>query len=675
MSNLLLRVDDVSVSIATSDATIRPLDRVSFDIRAGETFVLLGESGCGKSMTALSLMRLLPDTASVDHGRILLGEEDLLTLPESGMRSVRGGKLAMIFQEPGTSLNPVLSIGTQLREVIRAHRELADDALDTEAIRLLQAVGIPEPARRLAEYPMQLSGGQKQRVMIAMAIAGEPELLIADEPTTALDVTIQAQVLALLAELQRSRGMGMLLITHDLGVVAQVADRVGVMYAGELVEIATREQFFTAAAHPYSRKLFEALPEGQRGSGPLATIAGSVPPLDREFHGCRFAERCPHRHARCDEVAPQWYVGPQGQQVRCHLYDGADHKLENIAQAAAPVVTPKRDEAATPLLEVRDLRVYYPIRRGLLQRVVGHVKAVDGIDLALHAGKTLALVGESGCGKTTTGKALLNLIPATSGELHFEGKLLDRRKTDDWQAARRHLQMVFQDPFGSLNPRMRVAEIIEEGLLALGIESSRDARQARVREVVGRVGLRADMLDRYPHEFSGGQRQRIAIARALAVQPKLIICDEPTSALDVSVQAQVLNLMRELQASLGLAYLFITHNISVVEYLADEIAVMYQGRIVEQGPAESVLRDPQHPYTKVLLAAAPSIAAGRRPKEVSAVRNDDAAAARKTPTGCAFLPRCPQAEAQCHVETPALVRCKKGQRVACHLIHHIPDGS
>jgi peptide/nickel transport system ATP-binding protein len=679
----LLRVNKLSVTIdvarADSITHIRPLEQMSFELHAGETLVLLGESGCGKSMTALSLMRLLPEGGRITGGGIQLHGKELCELSEAEMRAVRGGEMAMIFQEPGTSLNPVLSVGTQINEVLAAHRNLHGAAARDEAERLLQIVGIPDAARRLNEYPMQLSGGMKQRVMIAMALAGEPEVLIADEPTTALDVTIQAQVLALLADLQRQRGMGMLLITHDLGVVAQVADRVGVMYAGELIEVATREQFFAAPAHPYSRKLFEALPEGRRDGGPLATIPGSVPPLDRAFAGCRFVERCPNRLVRCETVIPQWQNTSSGQQVRCHLYDpGEPTTIPDVARnednAQNPGMPSPSSEDNLPLLEVRDLHVYFPVKRGLLQRTVGYVKAVDGVSFTLRAGKTLALVGESGCGKTSAGKALLNLIAASEGEILFHGNRLDPARPRDWRAARRELQMVFQDPFGSLNPRMRVVEIVEEGLVALDLERDALKRRQRVEQIVSQVGLRADMLDRYPHEFSGGQRQRIAIARALAVNPQLIVCDEPTSALDVSVQAQVLNLMRELQTRLGLSYLFITHNIGVVEYLADEIAVMYLGRIVEYGSAEVVLHHPQHPYTQALLAAAPRIAAGREPKAgAAATVGGDLPSSANQPVGCHFHTRCPRADARCRLEAPALERSAQGQWVSCHFVPHARD--
>jgi peptide/nickel transport system ATP-binding protein len=597
----LLSVKNLTVQIGSG----RPVDDVSFAIQAGKTFALLGESGCGKSMTALALMRLLPPAARLISGTAdyaaTEGSQQLMTLTEAEMRRMRGGGIGMIFQEPATSLNPVMSIGRQIEEVLELHLDLRGAPARRRARELLEAVGIPEAERRLDEYPFQLSGGMKQRAMIAMALAGEPELLIADEPTTALDVTIQAQVLDLLKQLQRERNMGMLLITHDLGVVERMADHVGVMYAGQLVEVAPREQFFAHPAHPYSQKLFAALPERAGRGQRLTTIPGLVPPLDTQHVGCRFAPRCSDALADCNTVAPAWYEQGDGQQVRCHLFDPA-------YQAAAKIINPPPplDETPTPrpaasLLEVRDLKVHFPIRKGLLQRTVGHVPAVDGISFSLQSGRTLALVGESGCGKTTAGKAILQLVQPTAGSVQLGGVELSGLRGAELKPLRAQAQMVFQDPFASLNPRMRVGTIIAEGMRALG---QREGVHERIAELLEQVGLRADMATRYPHEFSGGQRQRIAIARALAVNPKLLICDEPTSALDVSVQAQIVNLLHDLQQQLGLAYLFITHNMAVVDYLADDVAVMYQGRIVEMGSADDVLSHPQHPYTRTLLAAA-----------------------------------------------------------------------
>ncbi|MDE2598120.1 MAG: ABC transporter ATP-binding protein [Rhodocyclaceae bacterium] len=602
MSNLL-SVRNLSVQIGAG----RPVDDVSFEIKPGETFALLGESGCGKSMTALAVMRLLPPAARLIGGKVEYAAADgaarqLMALTEAEMRRMRGGGIGMIFQEPGTSLNPVMSIGRQIEEVLDLHLGLRGEPARRRARELLDAVGIPDAGRCLDEYPFQLSGGMKQRAMIAMTLAGEPELLIADEPTTALDVTIQSQVLDRLKQLQRERNMGMLLITHDLGVVERMADHVGVMYAGQLVEVAPREQFFSSPAHPYSKKLFAALPERAGRGQRLSTIPGRVPPLDTQHVGCRFAPRCSEAFADCAAIAPGWHAQPAGQQVRCHLYDPARMDMRQAENTAPPATAAhETPPPASPLLEVRDLKVHFPIRKGLLQRTVGHVPAVDGISFSLQAGRTLALVGESGCGKTTAGKAILQLVQPTAGSVQLGGVELTGLAGSELQPLRAQAQMVFQDPFASLNPRMRIGAIIAEGMRALG---QREGVPERIAELLEQVGLRADMATRYPHEFSGGQRQRIAIARALAVSPKLLICDEPTSALDVSVQAQIVNLLHDLQQTLGLAYLFITHNMAVVDYLADDVAVMYKGRIVEMGNAEQVLGHPQHAYTQTLLAAA-----------------------------------------------------------------------
>ncbi len=561
----LLSVRDLAVRIGAA----RPVDGVSFDLAPGETFALLGESGSGKSLTALALMRLLPPGARIAGGSVRFAGAELCDFAEARMRAMRGGRIGMIFQEPGTSLNPVMTVGAQIAEALRQH---AGRAAAERVVELLAAVGIPDPARRATEYPFQMSGGMKQRAMIAMALAGEPDLLIADEPTSALDVTIQAQVLDLLRRLQRQRGMALLLITHDLGVAARMADRVGVMRAGRLVEVAAKADFFRAPTHPYARELFAALPENLE--------------------------------------AP-----------------------EKSALAGRPA-----------LFEVRDLRVHFPIRRGVLRRTVGHVRAVDGVDLELAAGRTLALVGESGCGKTTLGKAVLGLQANSGGTVKLSGRRLAG-------LAPTQMQMVFQDPFGSLDPRMRIGAIVAEG-----------RPDADVDALLERVGLSAAMKTRFPHEFSGGQRQRIAIARALAVGPRLLICDEPTSALDVSVQAQILALLTDLQKRLGLAYLFITHNIAVVDFLAHEVAVMYLGRVVERGTADEVLRAARHPYTQALLAAVPRID-GREGERLLAPGDPPSPA--HPPAGCHFHPRCPRAAARCHAGYPTTSVLSETHQVRC----------
>ena len=665
----LLSVESLRTSLTSASGIVRAVDGVSFQVDAGETFALLGESGCGKSMTALSLMRLLPDAGSIVGGRVLLGGRDLMAQSESDMRDVRGREMAMIFQEPATSLNPVLTVSQQIVEVLERHTALRGVAARRRALELVEAVGLPDPAQRLDAYPFQLSGGMKQRVMVAIALAGNPGLLIADEPTTALDVTIQAQVLELLGRLQRERGMGMLLITHDLGIVSQLAHRVGVMYAGELVEVAARQAFFTSPCHPYSRKLFAALPRPERRGGDLETIPGSVPPLTTAFTGCRFADRCQSAWARCADEKPAWHSASDGHVVRCHLYDPALAARQGGTAASSERRNCEDDEASpaagVPLLAVSGLKLHFPMRKGVFRRIAGQVKAVDGVSLTLTSGRTLALVGESGCGKTTVGKAVLQLLRPTGGSVRFDGEELTVLPPDRLRKLRADMQIVFQDPYGSLDPRMRVGDIIEEGMTALGRTAGTMSRDERIDALLARVGLSAVMRGRYPHEFSGGQRQRIAIARALAVEPRLLVCDEPTSALDVSVQAQILNLLKELQTSLGLAYLFITHNIAVVEHLAHEVAVMYLGRIVEQGAVGEILREPKHPYTEALLSAVPRIE-GEDGRPVIVLKGDIPSPANP-PAGCHFHPRCPRAMQECATLYPSETRIGATRRVCCHL--------
>ncbi|WP_116520057.1 ABC transporter ATP-binding protein [Achromobacter insuavis] len=554
----LLAVRGLDVDIAGESGMTHAVKRLQLAISQRETFALVGESGCGKSMTALALLRLLPDAGRIVGGQIDLDGEDLNRLPESAMRGVRGGRIGIIFQEPSTSLNPVMRVGDQIIETLVAHTPLRGAAARARAIDWLRRVGIPEPERRVDDYPFQFSGGQKQRVMIAIALAAEPLLLIADEPTTALDVTVQAQVLALLADIQREIGMAVLLITHDLAVVRNVAHHVALMRGGEIVESASAEEFFRAPKHPYARQLFDAIPTFEKRGVPLSEAG------------------------------------------RAAL--GAD------AAAAR-----KRPREPGVVLDVQDLKVHYPVRKGPLRRVASWVKAVDGVTFSLRAGETLALLGESGCGKTTTGKALLRLIDGAriSGRAMLQGQDLLTADRARLQRLRQDIQIVFQDPYASLDPRMRVGDILDEGLESLRRGMSAPERRDRAVRLVERVGLPANTLARYPHEFSGGQRQRIAIARALAVEPKVLICDEPTSALDVSVQAQILDLLRELQDELGIAYLFITHNFGVVEYLADRIAVMEGGRIVELGEADAVLHAPRQDMTRRLLEAVPRLQFGQ----------------------------------------------------------------
>ncbi len=605
----MLEIDGLQVQLDADAGLVRAIDGLHLTLSRGETFALVGESGCGKSMTALALMRLLPEGGRIAGGAVRLDGQDLLELPERRMRGVRGGRIAMIFQEPSTSLNPVMRVGDQIVEAIEAHTALRGKAARAKAVDWMTRVGIPEPERRMADYPFRLSGGQKQRVMIAIALAAEPAYLIADEPTTALDVTIQAQILDLIRDLQRERRLGVLLITHDLAVVSGMAHRVALMYAGQIVEVAPAAEFFAHPRHPYARLLLQALPDAARRGEPLAAIAGTVPPLWLEFAGCRFSPRCDKAMAHCAGTPPALTEEVLGHQVRCLLYSQPGDALPRQAVAPRPLA-PLPPGKGGPLLDVHELRVRFMLKAPLLHRGPRHFDAVDGVSFQLEAGRTLALVGESGCGKTTSGKAIAQLLrrqARISGQAIFDGQDLFQLSGAALVKARRSIQIIFQDPFASLNPRMRVADVLEEGLIALRPDWDATARRERLHALVDQVGLRRDALQRWPHEFSGGQRQRIAIARALAVEPRLIVCDEPTSALDVSVQAQILNLLRQLQREQGLAYLFITHNIGVVEYIADEIAVMRAGRIVEAGRCAEVLGQPRVDFTRRLLAAVPRL--------------------------------------------------------------------
>ena len=537
----LLAVRDLSVSFAVEGAEVEAVRHVSFDIERGASMALVGESGSGKSVTALSIMQLLPyPKARHPSGSIRFQGEELIGAPDARMQRVRGDRIAMIFQEPMTSLNPLHTIEKQINEVLRVHKHLSRRAAHARTLELLRLVGLPEAERRLDAYPHQLSGGQRQRVMIAMALANEPDLLIADEPTTALDVTIQAQILTLLAELRAKFGMALLLITHDLGVVRKMVERVCVMSAGEIVEAGATREIFDSPQHPYTRRLLAAEPR----------------------------------------------------------------RMARAPRADAPVV-----------MEAHDVRVWFPIRRGLLRRMVGHIKAVDGVSLTVREGQTVGVVGESGSGKTTLGLALLRL-QSCQGRIRFGGVELQSMSSRELRPLRRTMQIVFQDPFGALSPRMSIAQIVGEGLGVHGIGATATERRELIDGALREVGLDPALRDRYPHEFSGGQRQRIAIARAMVLKPRFVVLDEPTSALDMSVQAQVVDLLRELQARHRLAYLFISHDLKVIRAVSDEILVMRDGRVVEQGPTERIFEQPEQAYTRALMAAAFDL----EPVEEGAVR-------------------------------------------------------
>ncbi|MEN9901558.1 MAG: oligopeptide transporter ATP-binding protein OppF [Pseudomonadota bacterium] len=630
MTKPLLQVRNLSLGFSRkaddgmANQTIDALSDISFQLHAGETLALLGESGCGKSLTALALMRLLPGQARFQSGHVLLASdeqggraEDLLRVSEDRMRQVRGRRMAMIFQEPATSLNPVMRIGDQIKEVLQLHRGMTAKIADEEVLALLMQVGLPDPQRAASAYPFELSGGMKQRAMIAMALAGDPDILLADEPTTALDVTLQAQILDLIAELQQHRQLGVLLISHDLAVVSARADRVAVMYAGQIVESGPVAQVLNQPTHPYTRALLAALPEKAVPGQALAQLSGRVPPLGRWPMACRFAPRCAIREPHCEEESPPWVLLPGADSIELQHHGRCwrvgDETISD-AQPMRPLVEPIHPIEESPVLTVSNLSVRYPSsNQGLLHRLaqlllrkqavsVGPV--VESVSFDLRAGETLAIVGESGCGKTTTARAILRLIESESGDITLNGNAIVGEGVKPVKGWRRDVQMVFQDPFASLDPRQRIRQVLSEGAIALGLPAANYDQNALVR-LLDRVGLPPEALDRFPHEFSGGQRQRIAIARALAVSPKVLICDEPTSALDVSVQAQILNLLQKLQAETGIAYLFITHNFGVVRYLADRVLVMQAGKVVETGDTEQLLARPQHAYTRALLNSVP----------------------------------------------------------------------
>jgi peptide/nickel transport system ATP-binding protein len=672
--DVILDVRNLRTHFRTMDGIARAVDGISFQIRKGETFALVGESGCGKSVTALSIIQLIQQPAGfIASGSISYRGVDMVRQPEMERRKLRGNEIAMIFQEPMTSLNPVLTIETQIAEVIRQHQHLDGAQARDRALEMLELVKMPEPAQRLREYPHQLSGGMRQRVMIAIALACEPGLLIADEPTTALDVTIQEQILELMRDLQKRFGTAILLITHDLGVVAENADRVAVMYGGRIVEEASREALFSHPAHPYTIKLLESLPRIDSEDRTLQTIEGRVPAATHYADGCRFAPRCHVAVTACRQRDPELLsirrdVGRE-HSAACLLYEDEFAATRELMHASAPgrlKNVDESDETAVPIMTATGVAVWFPIRKGVLQRTAGYVRAVDGVDLTIKKGRTLALVGESGCGKTTLGRALIRLLRPTAGTIEYDGADLAELSRRQLKAYRRRMQIVFQDPYGSLDPRMMIGDVLTEGMEAHKIGANRRERTERAQHVLEQVGLEGNVISRYPHEFSGGQRQRIGIARCLAVEPEFIICDEATSALDVSVQAQIINLLERLQDELGLAYLLITHDLSVVSHMAHEVAVMYLGRIVERGSRDEIFRTPKHPYTEALLSAIPRI------DEASGIAKihltGDVPSPVNPPEGCHFHPRCPSRFAACEVSSPPSVTMSATHSCRC-LLH------
>lgn len=665
MTQPLLSVSNLSVDFRTGGQTRRIVDGVSFELRRGEMLALVGESGSGKSISALALMGLLPEGISrVSAGSAICQDgQDLLAMPSEMLRTYRGKHLSMIFQEPMTALNPVFTVGYQIGEVLKEHEGLSGSALRQRVVDLLDTVGIPAPESRFDSYPHELSGGMRQRVMIAMALACNPEILIADEPTTALDVTVQAQIMALLRELRIRMGTAVLFITHNLALVREEATRVAVMVAGQIVEEASTRELFSHPRHPYTRMLLGCVP---RAGGNLifkdACLADSREVTHSCAHACRTAWRCPLADEKCKSEPPVLTAeGDINHAVRCWHAPAA-----TPATCVPPSAQATESQAQTPIVAVNNLRVWFPVRAGLFHRIKGYVKAVDDVTFNVMPGETMALVGESGCGKTTIGKALMRLNAATGGTalVGTGSTAVDilHANRSAVQSCRRKIQMIFQDPFSSLNPRMMIGEMLSEILDVHKIESDRNKQQKMAEALLAEVGLPAEALNRYPHQFSGGQRQRIGLARALSVQPEIVICDECTSALDVTVQAQILNLLRNLQKTRHLAYIFITHDLSVVGLFADTVAVMYLGRIVEYGRTADVFRSPLHPYTQALLSAVPTIDGGRN---AHAPLSGEVPSPIAPPSGCHFNPRCPSCQACCWESYPPMTEASPGHWVAC----------
>jgi oligopeptide/dipeptide ABC transporter ATP-binding protein len=678
----VLAITDLHTEIRRRDATVHAVSGVSLSVAEGECLGLVGESGCGKTMTARSIIRLLPAGGVITSGSVNLDGTDLTQLPEQLMQKMRGSSIGMIFQDPAGALNPTMTVGGQIAESVVVHSGAGKQTALARAVESLRLVRMPDPERVAGQYPHELSGGMRQRAVIAAAIAGQPRLLIADEPTTALDVTIQREILDLLDDLRRDLGMAVILVTHDLGVIGARADKVAVMYAGRIIEQAATSSVFAMPRHPYTEALFQALPElAVEGSRSLYSIPGRPPDLTDVAAGCSFAPRCRYAQDWCTGQQPQLDGDHPGHTYACFFPVGALTGSQGAAQAAVPASawltgrdpSPRRSAGAggEVLLRVRGLVKDYPVTSGVLQRKAGAVSAVAGVSFELTAGQTLGLVGESGCGKTTVARLLAGLETADQGAIEFAGADLARLSARQRRTHGTGIQLMFQDAFASLDPQMRVRSILREPLLIQKAGRRRSHRR-QVNRILDEVGLPPDAADRLPRQFSGGQRQRLALARALIQQPAVIVADEPVSALDVSVQAQILNLMRKLQRQYELSYLFISHDLSVVRYMADMIAVMYLGKLMEVGPAETVCSAPGHPYTRGLIDAVPVVTPDREAVLAGDGRlgrglTGEPPRATKPPSGCRFRTRCPIAREICALQEPELEpQHAPGQLVACH---------
>jgi peptide/nickel transport system ATP-binding protein len=670
----ILDVRDLRTQFFTDAGIVRAVDGVTFSVAAGETLGIVGESGSGKSVTALSLMRLLEEPARIVGGEVRFQGRDVLAMNADELRALRGDGIAMVFQDPMTSLNPVLRIARQLVETMRAHGRFDEEEATARAVSLLGRMGITAPERAINSYPHQFSGGMRQRVMLAMGFANEPALLIADEPTTALDVTIQAQILDLIVELNRDFGAAIILISHALGVIANVCRRVIVMYAGEVVEEGPTEQVLADPRHPYTWALINAVPRIDRhlpGTRSLTTIEGAPPDPLAIPSGCRFAARCPFRIEKCNEH-PALTELAAGRKARCWVTQSGEPlppPSTALPASARIVVAPteaKPTETAGPLLSVRGLVKHFPLARDGFFGAKKVVRAVEGVDLDVAAGETVGVVGESGCGKSTFARLIVRIHEPTAGSIRFAGQEIADASASAIRPLRRRMQMVFQDPYASLNPRMTVGEILSEPIRFHGLTGSAAETAERVEELLGAVGLNPKMAIRYPHEFSGGQRQRISIARALALKPEFIIADEPISSLDVNIQAQIINLLIELQERFKLTYLFIAHDLAVVRHISDRIAVFYLGKVMEIAPAEDLFTASLHPYTRYLISAVPIPDADAERKRERLPLTGEPPSAIDPPSGCCFRTRCPIAQPVCAEVVPLLTAQRSGHLAACH---------
>lgn len=671
-SDSLIQIRNLTVNFPSESGTVRAVRNLSLDIKSGEVLGLVGESGSGKSVTSLAVIGLLPPSAEVT-GEIMYNGVNLLSLGDTDMSKYRGHDIAMVFQDPLSALNPVQTIGHQIAESILIHQNIPSETAKKRAIELLDIVGIPRPNERVMSYPHEFSGGMRQRVMIALAIANEPKVLLADEPTTALDVTVQAQILEVLERARDITGAAIVLVTHDLGVVAGLADRVAIMYAGRIVEVGDVDNVYESPAMPYTIGLLRSIPRIDAQSGArLASITGSPPSPVALPPGCAFSPRCPAAAEVCSATIPELLEIAPGRQTACNRQaeiPGLQSSGRLFIEGPAHISS--RDVSTTSVLEISGMSKTFPLMKGaVLRRRVGSIYAVDGVDLALRQGRSLALVGESGCGKTTTLLEILNMVAPESGSIVVLGRNVTSLSKSDRLALRKDIQIVFQDPFASLDPRLPVGDAIAEPLRTFGV--ARDEQDRRVSELLRLVGLNPDHASRYPAEFSGGQRQRIAIARALALNPKVIALDEPVSALDVSVRAGVLNLLAELQEKLGLSYLFVSHDLSVVQHIADDIAVMYLGSIVESGAVRDVFAHPQHPYTQALLSAVPIPDPKIERTRTRILLQGELPSPANPPSGCRFHTRCQlrptlptHISDRCVNERPLLTPSGSGA-VACH---------